>query len=159
GRPMPSSTMPRARRGSSTARVGSIQPPQSGCPAGGVTSQANVARCRTGIRDSQAGLAVAYPEAGSTPQPRGAERTPGKRATPPMYPETVTQTASSRTLSVPHIALVVSDSVFLQQSSELILKGLAAAMVFLRGNVLLQRLHMRRANGECAVALLPIEGG
>ena len=45
----PSSTTPSAFSGSSTPRTGSIHPPHSGWPIGGVTSQANVARWRGGI--------------------------------------------------------------------------------------------------------------
>src|SRR5262249_29561770 len=49
GWPMPSRMTPRAQGGSSTPRTASIQPPHSGCPSGGVTSQVKVARCRSGM--------------------------------------------------------------------------------------------------------------
>src|SRR5262245_28349933 len=63
GAPWPSSTTPTSSSGSSTARAGSIQPPQSGWPIGGVASLRKAARCRAGmLPPRQAGV---YNEAGS----------------------------------------------------------------------------------------------
>jgi len=102
-------------------------------------------------RGAHPGRTLIYPEGvalHSLIYPEGvALHSPGSRSAPweeertsRFYPARVTQTLWQPDPSVPDVALLVFDSVFLQQSSELVLKSLAAVMVFLRGNVLLQRL-------------------
>ena len=64
-------TTPRARSGSSTTRAGSIQPPHRGCPSGGVTSAAKVARCDAGMKRESPRTRRGYYQRASDPPCHG----------------------------------------------------------------------------------------
>ncbi len=59
------------------------------------------------------------------------------------------------TLSIPHISLIALDAISLQKRSHLVLKRMFAMILFLRLNILNQRIAVRWPNGECRVTALP----
>src|SRR5437763_4557441 len=63
------------------------------------------------------------------------------------------------TTSVPEVALVVLDAMFLQESSELLLEGGLAVVLLLPGDVGPHRLDVGLTDGKGAVAVLPVEVG
>ena len=61
--------------------------------------------------------------------------------------------------SVPHVELVVFDSVFGEKSAQLFLVGLLLVVFFLGVDVMPQGVEIRWADGERGVASLPRKGG
>jgi len=64
-----------------------------------------------------------------------------------------------RTGSIPDISWVKFNTMSLQYRQKFCLKIALPMMLFLAENVLHGRIHLRTADGECAVAFLPLKGG
>jgi hypothetical protein len=60
---------------------------------------------------------------------------------------------------IPEVAFVAFDSIFFEECTKFILKGLLSVMRFLHVDVVDQSLQVGRSNGERAIASLPREFG
>lgn len=111
-------------------------------------------RCSGGL-ESQGPALTLLPEGGN-------ENSPGwspPQRTEPWEGSQATRRAPRRAgrISPPHVARIVFDAMFLQEREELRLEIASSMMFFLARNVRNRCAHLRPANRERSVPLLPIE--